>query len=224
MESDSDPLACEVFEGLAARNKLRDMTVPPALLIEAAQQGYVERMNAEPPFDPPNAQGFDAWRYPVRRLRRGLVALDWRIDNMRNLSLIISDAQEINITVSSGDEFTGIKKGHRLPRSKNPKGILTEEAIARNILQLDLFPDLLPEAVQKYNRTMQYPTWVYLLYITDEEIRAELSLPNSMDSNNYVVGWAKRILISVSLPGAEQSEETDFDEGLDIRPIVTPKI
>ena len=206
-----------------ARNKLRDMTVPHALLNEAAQQGYAERMNAEPPFDPPNAQGFDAWRYPVRRLRRGLVALGWRIDNTRNLSLIISDEQRINITVSSGDEFTGIK-GDRFPRSKNPKGVLTEAAITRNTRQLDLFPERLPEAVQEFNRTVLYPTWVYLLHINDEEIRAELSLPISMDSNNYVDGWAKRILISVSLPDAEQSEETDFDEGPDIRPIVTPKI
>ncbi len=198
------------------------MTVPSELLIEAAQLGYVERMNAEPPFDPPNAQGFDAWRYPVRRLRKGLIDLNWRIDNLRNLCLVTSDAQKINITVSSGDEFTGIK-GHRHPLSKNPNGILTGEAIARNILQLDLFPDLLPEAVQKYHRTMQYPTWVYLLYITDEEIRAELSLPISMDSRHYVDDWAERIFISVPLPGAELSDETDSDEGLDIRPIVTPK-
>ena len=81
------------------------MTVPPDLLIEAAQLGYVERMNAEPPFDPPSAQGFDAWRYTVRRLRKGLKGLGWRIDNLRNISLVISDAREINITVSSGDEF-----------------------------------------------------------------------------------------------------------------------
>ena len=223
MESDYDRLSCEVFEGLAARNKLRGMTVPHALLIEVAQQGYAERMNAEPPFDPPNAKGFDAWRYSVRRLRSGLVDLGWRIDDTSNLSLIISDAQRINITVSNGDEFTGIK-GERFPRSKNPKGILTKEAITRNIRQHDLFPERLPEAVKKFDRTVLYPTWVYLLHFTDEEIRAELSLPNSMDSNNYVDGWAKRILISLSLPDAEQSEETDFDEGPDIRPIVAPKI
>ena len=223
MKSDSDRLPCKVFGGLEARKKLRDMTVPLDLLIEAAQLGYVERMNAEPPFDPPNAQGFDAWRYTVRQLRKGLKGLGWRIDNLRNISLVISDAREINITVSSGDEFTGIK-GNCLPRSKNPKGALTEEAISRNIRQPDLFPDLLPEAVQKYHRTMQYPTWVYLIYITDEEIRAELSLPISMDSCRYVDDWAERILISVPLPGAELSDEIDFDEGPDIRPIVTLKI
>lgn len=223
MEHYSDRLPSVIYEGIAAHDKLRDLTVPMELLIETAQQGYVERLNAEPPFDPPTAPGTDAWRYPVRALRKGLTSLGWRVDNPRNLPLVISDKRKINITVSSGDEYTGIK-GYRSPRSKNPKGVLIEEAITRNTRQLDMFPERLPEAVRKYIRTLQYPTWVYLLFITDDEIRAELSLPNSMDDSDYVDGWAERILISVPLPGEELSDETDFDEGPDIRPFILPKI
>jgi len=197
--------------------------VPMELLIESAQQGFVERLNAEPPFDPVTAPGTDAWRYPVRVLRKGLLGLNWRLDDPRNLPLVISDERNISLAVSSGDEFTGIE-GHRLPRTKNPKGILMAEAVTRNTRQLDFFPESIPEAVQKFDRTLKYPTWVFLLFITDDQIRAELSLPNSMDESDHIVGWAERILIVVPLPGEEIDADTDFDEGPEIRPIVTPKI
>ncbi len=74
---------CIIYKGIPARNRLRDMAVPIELLIEAAQQGFVERANAEPPFDPITAEGTDAWRYPVRVVRKGLSGLGWRIDNPR---------------------------------------------------------------------------------------------------------------------------------------------
>jgi len=101
---------------------------------------------------------------------------------------------------------------------------LMGEAIARNIKQYDLFPDSLPIAIQRFDQTVKYKTWVFLIYITDEEIRAELSLPSSMDETDHVNRWAERILIPVSLPDAEVSSEPNFDEGPDIRPVVTPKI
>jgi hypothetical protein len=217
------PLCIIYKDPIEVRKKLRDLTVPLELLIEAAQQGFVERLNAIPPFDPITAAGTDAWRYPVRAVRGGLAGVGWRLDDPRNLPLVISDERRINITVSSGDQFTGID-GHRHPRSKNPKGVLIEEAISRNTRQIDLFPERLPQTVRKFEQTLTYPTWVYLLYITDEEIRAELSLPSSMDESDYVDGWAERIIVSVPLPDAELVDDIDFDEGAEIRPVVTSKI
>ena len=223
MSSEPADRQCIVYKDpIDVRNKLSDLGVPLELLIEAAQQGFAERLNATP-FDPVTAAGTDAWRYPVRVLRAGLEEIGWRIDNPRNLPIVISDERGVNITVSSGDDFTGFD-GARKPRSKNPKGVLIEEAITRNIFQGELFPEQVPIAVRKFDRTLKYPTWIFLLHITENEIRAELSLPNSMDSGDYVDGWAERILISVPLPGSEFLSDTDFDEGPEIRPIVTPKI
>lgn len=207
---------------IEVRNKLLELGVPLSLLVEGAQQGFAERLNATP-FDPVTAAGTDAWRYPVRVVRGGLEELGWRLDNPKNLPLIISDERRINITVSSGDEFTGID-GHRGPRSKNPKGALIEEAIFRNIRQGELFPDQLPQAVRKFEQTLKYPTWIFLLHITDDEIRAELSLPNHMNVGDYVDGWAERILIYAPLPGERLIGETGYDEGPEIRPVVTSKI
>ena len=224
MKHDFNRPPCIIYKGpIENRNKLRDLTIPLELLVEAAQQGFVERLNAIPPFDPVTAAGTDAWRYPVRAVRGGLHGLGWRLDDPRNLPLAISDKRRINVTVSSGDEFTGVD-GLREPRTKNPKGALIEEAVSRNIRQKDFFPEQLPQAVRKFGQTLQYPTWVFLLYITDEIVRAELSLPNSISDGDYINGWGERVFIDVPIPGDELADDTDYDDGLDIRPVVTPKI
>jgi hypothetical protein len=202
---------------------LQDLDIPLELLIAAAQAGFIERLNATP-FDPVTKAGTDAWSYPVRVIREGLEARGWRLDDPKNLPLVISDERKINVTVSSGDEMTGIEKPKRDPRSKNPKGVLLESAIDRNTAQYYMFPDELPERLAKFEKTLEYPTWVFLLYITDDEIRAELSLPNSMDGSDHLDGWAERIVLSVPLPDEEQVDEQGSDEDAEIIPTVTAKI
>lgn len=216
------PRRCTVHKGLAALSRLRHLAVPHELLILAAQQGFVERLNAERPFDPTTAAGTDAWRYAVRTLRAGLERRGWRLDDVHNLPLAISDDHGVNLTVSSGDKFTGIEGTHP-PKSRHPKGGLIKAAIARNTRQGDLFPDSLSSAVRHFHQTLVYPTWVLLLHITDDAIQAELSLPSSIDEDDYVDGWAERILISVPLPDAEMAEVPDIDDGPEIVPVVTPK-
>lgn len=208
---------------LSIRARLQELDIPLDLLIAAAQAGFIERMNATP-FDPVTKAGTDAWSYPVRVVREGQEARGWRLDDPKNLPLVISDEHRINVTVSSGDEMTGIEKPKRAPRSKNPKGVLLESAIDRNTGQFDMFPDELPERLAKFEKTLEYPTWVFLLYITDDEIRAELSLPISIDGKDHLDGWAERIVLSVPLPDEEQIDEPGSDDGQDFVPIVTAKI
>lgn len=208
---------------LSIRTRLLELDIPLELLIASAQAGFIERMNASP-FDPVTKAGTDAWSYPVRVIREGLEGRGWRLDDPQNLPLVISDERKINVTVSSGDEMTGIEKPRRDPRSKNTKGALLATAIERNIDQIDLFPDALPERVVKFGQTLAYPTWVFLLYITDDEIRAELSLPNSMDDHDHLNGWAERIVLSIPLPDEELVQDSEAGEGSEIVPIVTAKI
>ncbi|TCT37278.1 hypothetical protein [Martelella mediterranea] len=208
---------------LSVKEKLQRLDIPLELLIAGAQAGFIERQNASRG-DPVTKAGTDAWSYPVRVVREGLEARGWRLDDPKNLPLVISDERKINVTVSSGDEMTGVEKPRRPPRSKNPKGVLLECAVERNIGQFDMFPDELPENVMKFDKTLEYPTWVFLLYITDDEIRAELSLPNSIDGSDHLDGWAERIVLHVPLPDEEQIDDTDNGEGAEIVPTVTAKI
>lgn len=206
-----------------ARQRLSEMGLTYGIFVDAAQQGFVERLNSSP-FDPKTKSGFDAWSYPIRSLRQSLDELGFRIDDPRNWPLSISDEIGVAITVSSGDDLTGVVGAKRLPRSKNPKGSLLSAAIERNVGQSDMFAELLPESVQKYAQTLEYPIWVLLLHMTDDYIRAELSRPSSLDDGDYIIGWSERIIIEVPLPGDESASVDDSDSGPDIVPIVVSKI
>lgn len=207
---------------IAVRDSLEKVGVAREILVKAAQRGFAERALSHP-CDPKTAPGTDAWRYSVRSLRDDLLGEEnWRQDDPKNLPLIINDALGVNITVSSGDEMTGVYPG--TPKTRNPKGALLEEAVKRNVLQGEMFPETLPVSVTKYEKTVSNKTWIFLIYITDEEIRAELSLPNSYGENDHLDGWAERIIIDVPLPDEEQYSSDDRDQGPNIEPEISSKI
>ena len=212
---------------LEVKSRLAQLGLNAEIFIRAAQRGFVERAAASP-YDPTTAPGTDAWRYTVRDVRQRLDTPgdDWRMDNPQNLPLIISDKRKLNIAVSSGNDFTGIQGCPVAePKSKNPKGAMVKEAVKRNIDQIDLFPELQTEAVRKFRETVGYPTWVFLIYITDEIIRAELSLPKSFDdSTSQLDGWEERIIMTVPLPDDADASDIAYDSGDDITPIIKTKI
>jgi len=187
----------------------------------AVQQGWIERSNRSP-FDPPTAPGTDAWRYTLRSIRQQADARGWTMADRGNLSMTVNEALEVAIVVFSGDDATGL--AHLKPKSKNPRGPMIKEAIKRNTGQADLFGDVIEEETPSVEEVLRYETWVLLIYITDEEVRAELSLPISVDDKDYVVDWAERIIISVPLPGAEWEQSPEADIGPDIVPHVSFKL
>jgi len=213
----------EYLSPIAIRNKLSQLGIPEKVLIKAAQQAFIEKANHQV-FDPIGSGGYDAWRYAVRSVRKDLDHEGFRLDDPKNLPLSISDDFKINLTVSSGDVLTGTFGLLKQPKSKNIKGAMFLAAIDRNLGQDDLFPDTLPKNIANFEQTLSYPTWVFLIHITDEEIFAEFSLPNSMDLSGHIDGWAERIDIKVPFPDEESFESDDTNnEAIDIIPLVTDK-
>jgi hypothetical protein len=128
--------------------------------------------------------------------------------------LVINDKRKINIAVESGDALT--HQAHGSPRTKSLKGLYTEAAILRNNLESDLFPDDLDADLRRVAAILEYPTWVLLIYITDDEYRAELSLPDEME-DGLIVSWKERIFIPD--PGESvggRITEPSVDQGPDI--------
>lgn len=215
--------AQRTYHGIEAEQKIFELTgLGIEVFRRAAQMGFAERANCNM-FDPVTTPGTEAWRYPTRYIRSACHDEGWRLDNPKNLPLAISDKYEINLTVSSGDEVTGLVYLSRQPKTKNPKGSILEAAVTRNVHQAPLFPDLEPENIREFHHTMGYPTWVFLLHINDDEIRAELSLPNEMDGSDHITGWAERIIISV-MPPDVIGEDFEPDTGPDILPEITVKM
>lgn len=110
------------------------------------------------------------------------------------------------------------------PRTRSLKGLYLEAATIRNRIKNDLFPESLNEDLRRAVTILEYPTWILLIHITDDEYRAELSKPEGIE-NNQVTGWIDRIFIPdtddqfgerAAIPGG-------VDSGQDIYVPVHPK-
>jgi hypothetical protein len=198
----------------AAMRRLADLGVALEALQRAIAAGHVARITCTEN-DPPFIPGTEAWRFTVVTLRDELCPRGWRKADPGNYSLVINDARQINIVVASGDGFT--RRSHGSPRTKSLKGLYTEAATIRNRAAGDLFPETLAEDVRRVAAMLEYPTWVLLIHITDEEYRAELSLPVDME-DDQITSWEERIFIPdpSDTSGGELVVPATGDHGPDI--------
>lgn len=197
----------------SAHRRLTELGVSMEALQRAVAEGHANRILSTPN-DPPFIPGTLAWSFTVRTLRDELIPIGWRKADPGNYSLVINDKRKINIVVASGDAGTRLK--HLIPRTRSTKGLYSEAVTLRNKIEGDLFPDTLAEDLRRAVAILEYPTWVLLIYITDDEYRAELSLASEMDDNK-IVDWAERIFIpdSEEPSGSKKKPELD-DFGPDI--------
>jgi hypothetical protein len=188
----------------AAMRRLVELGVSLEALQRAVLAGHAARISCTPN-DPPIIPGSHAWSYTVRTLREELCPHGWRKADPSNFPLVINDARKVNIVVESGDILTRHANG--APRTKSLKGLFTEAAILRNNIDSDLFPEDLSGDLRRVAAILEYPTWVLLIYITDEEYRAELSLPDEMQ-DGQIISWKERIFSpdSIVLFGARATE------------------
>jgi hypothetical protein len=79
------------------------------------------------------------------------------------------------------------------PSTRYEKGVATVEAVSRNFLQLSLPIDLGDD--EPVDADIDgIGTWILLYNVTETEIRAELSLPDSM-VDGYIDTWLERIIL-----------------------------
>lgn len=133
--------------------------------------------------------GYSMWAQTVAALRDNLRPDGWLKSDQGNYELTINSIGNLAIAVTTGDECTGL--AHLSPSNKCPKGINTIDAISANN-QFDLFAEFLPPVIEKAGLS----TWVLLIHLSDEEVRAELSLP-SLISNGKIKAWKERIILPV---------------------------
>jgi hypothetical protein len=117
--------------------------------------------------------------------------------------------------VESGDTLT--RQKHGVPKTKSLKGLYVEAATMRNTLEGDMFPETVADDLRRVAAILEYPTWIFLIYITDEEYRAELSLPVAMEGEQ-ITDWSERIFVpDPEEPFGIRSGKPDVgDQGPDI--------
>lgn len=162
------------------RSRLREFGLTVELLHDALKAGFLARASCTA-YDPVTTPGTDAWSRTNRRLRELLVPEGWRKDNPSNIPLTISDDFGVSMTATTGDDGTGI--AGMTPHTKSrKKGNAMAAALERNRQSgADLFPETLPEALRLAALTFEYPTWMLLFRMNDDEIWCEFSLPIVME-------------------------------------------
>jgi hypothetical protein len=197
-----------------ARRRLAELGVSVEALIRSLEAGQLARLSCTPN-DPPFIPGTEAWRFVVRTLREELLPRGYRKADPANFSLVINDARKLNIVVSSGDAMVRSKTGN--PKTKHLKGLFTEAVILRNKQIGGLFPEEISEELRTAVSILEYPTWILLIYITDDELRAELSYPDAIEEG-HIVSWKERIFVPDSADdgGSEMRPTGDTDPDIDV--------
>jgi hypothetical protein len=181
---------CPVLDGDQAVDRLADLGLT-AEIVDFALRGADAEARLYTPLDPPNMAGMARYARTVRLLRERLLPLGWTYDNPRNLARTVSPDRRVAIIATLGDAATGV--AHVPPSTQYQKGIATVEAVSRNFVQLTLPIDLGDEDPVT-DDDLGTTTWILLYHLTDAEIRAELSLPDST-VDGYIDTWVERIIL-----------------------------
>jgi hypothetical protein len=169
---------------LDVHDRLTELGLTKEILLEAVGAGQLAR-DACTPLDPPATAGWNAYSRSTRSLRQSLLPQGWRQDNTKNHCTTVSPDGRIAIMVAAGDAATGISTMN--PSTRNPKGDVTQHAVQSN--QLQLFPSsvVAPVEIRK--------TWVLLTCTDAKEVRSELSMPETISDDGYIVTWNERIIL-----------------------------
>lgn len=157
--------------------------------------------------------GYRRWSETTAQLRAQLIPFGgytWTLSNRGGYCTVYSTSTRTAIVVMQGDGFTGSRVQD--PRSRYPKGALTEARLLRNKSQLSFFPHLKsPSEFVEADCT----TWVLVQWVDSEgAIHAELSRPIGQDDAKHVTEWHERILLPVIDPGDStiRRDEAPVDE------------
>lgn len=169
--------------------RLRDLEAPPDILARAVDAGFQAAAGCTG-HHPLNFAGIVTWADAIRELRDLLVPRGWKAADTRGFPTVVHPSDKHQIAVVGGTRDTGRHDG--IPRTRRPKGIVAELAIADNQLSLD--PAGAVFGISYADPVVQT---YFLLHYADpiaDEIRLELSLPAEMHKG-VVTGWNERLIL-----------------------------
>ena len=193
----------------AALARLGLVTAPLMIAVNRGHLAAISRtLN-----DAPNAAGFYQWNETLRTMREELAPLGFTRSDTGSYSTALRSDKRMAIAVSSGDEGTGSAAAN--PSTKQGKGPRTMDAVSSNAIQLELFPGeiMMTPPADDIDRL----TWILLYRADASELRAELSLPVTMNGGGQISAWRERIILpSQPLDTTFTIPEPDFGPELEI--------
>jgi hypothetical protein len=206
------------------RDRLAELGLNALIFTQAIQRGQAIAAGYTPNH-PAICRGISQWGEIVAAIRDQLVLVHrgWTRLDQDNLPLTVNPTRTIAISVSTGDENTGIADA--TPSTRSTKGPRTADAVIVNALQLELFGNvpLKPEELKKESNGVM--TWIFLFHrdVKTQETRFEFSRPVKMDSEGYVDVWAERIIFPALLFGTDGVLAPDLPLSPEILPEVKRK-
>ncbi len=200
-------------DSVSARLSKLHPTLDLALLREVSEHGYRRRIEATD-MHCTTAAGSYHWHESIYALRSMLSERGWKKEDLRNCPFIVSPDRSIALCLMTGDSDTGWIQGN--PSNQAQKGVVLENAIARNQEQLKLFDaNYVSSELAKTKEATQL--WVLLYHVAigsngKTEIRAELSLPFEFEKKR-IIGWRERLILSPILPDGESVNQSDAATG-----------
>lgn len=203
--------------------------------MEALGASNTERLMCVHGHSARSGPGYYAYNGMLSSLSRQMCDGDeWEREDRLSMPLLVNRSRRLVLTVSSGDEYTGLVGYRQKPKTKNPKGELTRELARLNeaanqdtglfgagVLELqDPQARSLRELVSDLD---EYTFWLVLVYFDRDklEIRCEVSQPKLFNSGRVNDYYNRIVLPSYSLteedfpteedPNDDFGPSTDFD-------------
>jgi hypothetical protein len=191
------------------RQRLGQLGLTVDLLFQVVQACQAAR-GGSTDNDPPSAPGWLTWQMGTRRFRELLRPLGWEKDDTENLSTVVNHALQVRIAVTNTDDGTGLP--HLTPSNKSRKGSCSEKAADQNAQMPLPLPGFMEafEAQVRAAAIPGYATYFLCVYISGEEVRAELPYPIGFSAGHFR-GWKERIIF-LSWTGLAGVHTVDADK------------
>lgn len=210
-------LALKIYENESSLSKLQSMGLSVDDFAFAISRAIYESRRSSP-LHPRTSAMSRAWDEVVAAFRESVLSgvRGWNYMLNSGLEYTINSELGLSIIATSGTKDTGLVEG--FPKTKNTKGVATENLVSRN---LDFFDT--DDSVDPVEDTIDSTkTYVFLYYfdLSTQEVRCELSLPSGMsgfNGHNKISSWSERILLpAIPFSAAVETPEKEFNEEIDI--------
>lgn len=189
-----------------------------------AQHAYVSEN------DPPNAKGYEPYRFGVRGLREIKIPKQdgWDKDNTDGFCTLINEDRRIRIAVMNSDSNTGKNDPNAVPQNRSKKGLKsgevskTNEKLEKQLVLggVDWAP--VPENENKVIDFSNYTTWHLCIFISGDEVRSELSRLHGFDGSFYTQCF-ERIIFLGDGDWDKTNYKNNFDDGPEFAVEITRK-
>ncbi|QOJ23826.1 MAG: hypothetical protein HRU78_09350 [Gammaproteobacteria bacterium] len=125
--------------------------------------------------DPINAPGQLSYIFGTRAIRLALLPKGWVLDRTDNIEATFN--KELNIKIIFQNVESACSK--QPPKAISSKGDATKRLVANNSLYL------WPEMEHEFNAQENTSVWFLCVSTKNDEIRAELSRPHSIEGNQF---------------------------------------